>query len=138
MKQSARATVERICSNPPSTSIVGEHTHPKYNPKYKASTVYLIDRSRASTFHFLVVLCAAASYGVGQENEIATQAGVPAIRLVNSGVSRMMLGSWVKNFDISYTGSLEDGIFFDEDEFVKTFRGVGSSSRIGSTLSIPA
>lgn len=41
--------------------------------------MYLIDRSRASTFHFLVILCGAPSYGVGQENEIATQAGVPAI-----------------------------------------------------------
>ena len=102
----------------------GEHTHPKNDPRYKASTVYLIDRSRASTFHFLVILCGAASYGVGQENEIATQAGVPAIRLVNSQVSRMMLGSFAKSFDIQYTGSLQEGIFFDREEFVKALRSI--------------
>lgn len=95
-------------SNPPINIYwPGEHTHPKNNPKYKASSVYLIDRSRASTFHFLVILCGAPSYGVGQENEIATQAGVPAIRFVNSQVSRMMRGSFVKSYDIEYAGSLE-------------------------------
>jgi len=102
----------------------GEHTHPKQNPKYKASTVYLIDRSRASTFHFLVILCGAASYGVGQENEIATQAGVPAIRLVNSQVSRMMRGSFVKSFDVTYTGSLREGIFFSDEEFTEALRAI--------------
>jgi transcriptional regulator with XRE-family HTH domain len=102
----------------------GEHTHPKGNPQYKAQTVYLIDRSRASTFHFLVILCGAASYGVGQENEIATQSGVPAIRLLNSQVSRMMQGSFVRSFDIQYTGNLQHGIFFDKEEFVKALRAI--------------
>lgn len=86
--------------------------------------MYLIDWSRASTFHFVVILCGAPSYGVGQENEIATQAGVPAIRLVNSGVSRMMLGSFVKNFDVQYRGNLQEGIFFDEEEFARAPRDV--------------
>ena len=122
--------VRRCCgtaefSNPPINIYwPGEHTHPKRNPKYKPSTVYLIDRSRASTFHFAVILCGAASYGVGQENEIATQAGVPAIRLVNSQVSRMMLGSFVKSFDVQYTGTLEEGIFFSEEEFTKALRAI--------------
>jgi transcriptional regulator with XRE-family HTH domain len=112
-------------SNPPINIYwPGEHTHPKSNPSFKPSTVYLIDRSRASTFHFLVTLCGAASYGVGQENEIATQAGVPAIRLVNSQVSRMMMGSFVKSFDIQYRGSLQDGIFFDQEELVKALRAI--------------
>jgi len=102
----------------------GEFTHPKCNQEYRPSTVYLIDRSRASTFDFLVTLCGAPSYGVGQENEIATQAGVPAIRLVNSGVSRMMLGSFVKSFDIQYRGTLQEGIFFDEEEFAKALRAI--------------
>lgn len=102
----------------------GEHTHPKRHPKYKPSTVYLIDRSRASTFHFLVTLCGASSYGVGQENEIATQAGVPAIRLVNAQVSRMMLGSFLRSFDIQYTGNLKEGIFFDEENFKEALRGI--------------
>ncbi|MGB0065010.1 MAG: helix-turn-helix transcriptional regulator [Terracidiphilus sp.] len=102
----------------------GEYTHPKNNPSVKPSKVYLIDRSRASTFDFLVILCGAPSYGVGQENEIATQAGVPAIRLVNAQVSRMMRGSFLKNFDIGYTGSLKEGIFFDEEEFAKALREI--------------
>jgi transcriptional regulator with XRE-family HTH domain len=130
---SVRAVVEvvRRCSgaaevSDPPINIYwpGDYTHPKSNPRYKPSTVYLIDRSRASTFHFLVILCGAASYGVGQENEIATQAGVPAIRLVNPQVSRMMLGSFVKSFDIPYTGSLQEGIFFDEEEFMRALRSV--------------
>jgi transcriptional regulator with XRE-family HTH domain len=102
----------------------GEHTHPKRHPKYKASTVYLIDRSRASTFHFLVILCGTPSYGVGQENEIATQAGIPSIRLVNSQVSRMMAGSFLKSFDVQYTGTLKEGIFFDDEEFTKALREI--------------
>ncbi len=102
----------------------GEHTHPKRHPKYKPSTVYLIDRSRASTFHFLVILCGAPSFGVGQENEIATQAGVPAIRLVNSQVSRMMLGSFLRSFDVQYTGSLKEGIFVSDEDFTKALRGI--------------
>jgi transcriptional regulator with XRE-family HTH domain len=131
--KSVRAVVEAVrrCSgaaefsDPPiNVYWPGEHTHPKNNPTYKSPTVYLIDRSRASTFHFLVILCGTASYGVGQENEIATQAGVPAIRLVNSGVSRMMLGSFVKSIDIQYRGNLQEGIFFDEEEFAKALRAM--------------
>jgi transcriptional regulator with XRE-family HTH domain len=130
---SVRAVVEAVrrCAsaaefaNPPvNVYWPGEHTHPQRNPKYKPSSVYLIDRSRASTFHFLVILCGAPSYGVGQENEIATQAGVPAIRLVNSKVSRMMLGSFVKSFDVPYTGSLKEGIFFSEEDFTKALRAI--------------
>jgi transcriptional regulator with XRE-family HTH domain len=130
---SVRAAVEvvrRCCgaaefSDPPINIYwPGDYTHPKSNPRYRPSTVYLIDRSRASTFHFLVILCGAASYGVGQENEIATQAGVPAIRLVNPYVSRMMLGSFVKSFDVTYSGSLQGGIFFDEEDFMKALRAV--------------
>lgn len=60
----------------------------------------------------------------GQENEIATQAGVPAIRLVNSQVSRMMLGSFLRSFDVQYTGSLKEGIFFSDEDFTKALRGI--------------
>jgi len=34
----------------------------------------------------------------------------------------MMLGSFVKSFDVPYTGNLKEGIFFDEAEFVKALR----------------
>jgi len=43
----------------------------------------------------LVIFCGEPSYGVGQENEIATQAGTPAIRLVPPKMSRMMEGSFM-------------------------------------------
>lgn len=120
-----RCAAEPEFSNPPLNIYwPGEHTHPRRNPKFKPSTVYLIDRSRTSTFHFLVILCGAASYGVGQENEIATQAGVPAIRLVNSQVSRMMRGSFVKSFDVPYTGSLKEGVFFNEEEFTEGLHAI--------------
>jgi transcriptional regulator with XRE-family HTH domain len=79
--------------------------------------VYVTDRSRAATHDFIILLCATASYGVGQENEIATQGGVPAIRLMPTGISRMMSGSFLNARDIRYTGSLEQQLIFDKDEF---------------------
>jgi len=57
----------------------GDHTHPKQHADVSASQVYVTDRSRASTNDFIILFCGAPSFGVGQENEIATQAGVPAI-----------------------------------------------------------
>ena len=59
----------------------GDHTHPRNNPDITASQVYLTDRSRASTYDFIILLCVSPSYGVGQENEIATQAGRKRKRL---------------------------------------------------------
>src|SRR5260221_4002387 len=58
----------------------GDYTHPLTHANLPADKVYLTDRSRASTQDFIILLCAERSYGVGQENEIATQAGAPAIR----------------------------------------------------------
>jgi transcriptional regulator with XRE-family HTH domain len=91
----------------------GEHTHPTRNPDFTASQVYLTDRSRASTHDFIVLFCGSPSYGVGQENEIATQAGLPAIRLVPTGLSRMMAGSFINTVDVPYKGSLNTGVDFD-------------------------
>jgi hypothetical protein len=93
------------------------------------SEIQILDRVpdrpiTASTFHFLVILCGAPSYGVGQENEIAAQAGVPAICLVNSQVSRMMRGSFVKSYDVPYTGSLKEGVFFNEEEFTEALHAI--------------
>jgi transcriptional regulator with XRE-family HTH domain len=36
----------------------------------------------------------------------------------------MMLGSFVKSFDIQYRGTLQEGIFFDEEEFAKALRAI--------------
>ena len=68
----------------------GFYTHPTDHPSITAPDVYLIDRSRASSYDFVILFCGDASYGVGQENEIATQAGRPAIRLVPPTLSRMI------------------------------------------------
>jgi len=94
----------------------GDHTHPTLNTEFTSDQVYRIDRSRASTYDFIILFCASPSFGVGQENEIATQAGVPAIRLLPSGISRMMAGSFVKAIDIQYRGTLQKGISFDTGE----------------------
>ncbi|HWY69464.1 MAG TPA: helix-turn-helix transcriptional regulator [Terriglobales bacterium] len=94
----------------------GDHTHPLQNADISPNQVYVTDRSRASTHDFIILFCGSPSYGVGQENEIATQAGVPAIRLVPKLVSRMMIGSFLHTIDIAYSGSLETGVSFDTSE----------------------
>lgn len=102
----------------------GNFTHPVRNPEFPAGTVYLTDRSRASTHDFVILLCAEPSFGVGQENEISTQAGIPAIRLIPEGTSRMMLGSFIKRIDVKFTGSLKTEIKFDQEEFLKALREI--------------
>ena len=68
----------------------GDHTHPMTHSSVTAKDVYLVDRSRAATYDFIVLFCASPSYGVGQENEIACQACTPAIRLVpKQGLSQL-------------------------------------------------
>jgi len=100
----------------------GDHTHPIRNANFTPEQVYRIDRSRASAYHFTILFCAAPSFGVGQENEIATQAGIPAIRFLPEGVSRMMVGSFIRAVDIRYAGSLDRGVRFSEDELREALR----------------
>src|SRR5579884_1269567 len=103
----------------------GEHTHPVRNADITPDLVYLTDRSRASTHDFIVIVCGAPSFGVGQENEIATQAGVPAIRIAPKGISRMMVGSFIRGVQVEYSGSLEKGnIVLDVTELRKAFETV--------------
>jgi transcriptional regulator with XRE-family HTH domain len=102
----------------------GDHTHPRNNPDITPSQVYLTDRSRASTYDFIILLCVSASYGVGQENEIATQAGLSAIRLVPRSISRMMTGSFINARNIEYQGSLSAGIQFREEDVVDALRAI--------------
>lgn len=91
----------------------GDFTHPLRNAQFTPQQVYLVDRSRASTHDFIVLFCGAPSYGVGQESEIATQAGLPAIRLIPNKVSRMISGSFLHAIDVPFTGSLETRVEFD-------------------------
>jgi transcriptional regulator with XRE-family HTH domain len=101
----------------------GDHTHPLEHPGLSARHVYLTDRSRASTHDFIILFCGDASYGVGQENEIATQAGIPAIRLIpQKGISRMMLGSFVRAIDVTYEGTLDSTIRIPSDEVLKALQ----------------
>jgi len=94
----------------------GDHTHPKQHADIPAGQVYITDRSRASTHDFIILFCAVPSFGVGQENEIASQSGVPAIRLVPKTISRMMVGSFLMSTDIPFDGSLETGIVLDSEK----------------------
>lgn len=102
----------------------GDYTHPTRHPDFRPNQVYLTDRSRASTFDFIVIFCASPSYGVGQENEIATQAGLPAIRLIHPGISRMMSGSFLHAIDVEYAGSLECGITLESEDVIKALRQI--------------
>jgi transcriptional regulator with XRE-family HTH domain len=103
----------------------GDHTHPLDHVSLPARQVYLTDRSRASTHDFIILFCGDASYGLGQENEIATQAGIPAIRLIPpKGISRMMTGSFVRAIDIKYSGSLDAAIRFDREEFLRALQDI--------------
>ncbi|HEY6248372.1 MAG TPA: helix-turn-helix transcriptional regulator, partial [Candidatus Angelobacter sp.] len=102
----------------------GDHTHPLRNADCSAQQVYLIDRSRASNHDFIVLFCGAPSYGVGQESEIATQAGMPAIRLTPKRMSRMMTGSFLHAIDVPFSGSLETTVRFESVELKAAFEGI--------------
>ncbi len=102
----------------------GDHTHPKDHIDLRAHQVYLTDRSRASTNDFIILFCGAPSYGVGQENEIATQAGIPAIRLIPPTMSRMMLGSFIHAEDIMYSGTLQTKVALDADQLREKLRNI--------------
>jgi len=104
----------------------GDHTHPSDNPGLSAAQVYVTDRSHASMHDFIVLFCGSPSFGVGQENEIATQAGIPAIRLFPEKVSRMMEGSFISAIDLRYSGCLDEQIKLNEDDLRAAFSKVRS------------
>jgi transcriptional regulator with XRE-family HTH domain len=119
------ATAKEFAAPPFKVYWPGDHTHPLRHANITADQVYVTDRSRASTYDFIIIFCAAPSYGVGQENEIATQAGVPAIRLVpEQGMSRMMLGSFIRAIDIPYAGDLQTGITLDHTKIVTALQEI--------------
>lgn len=102
----------------------GDFTHPVNHKQTSPEHVYITDRSRASAFDFIVLFCAEPSYGVGQENEISTQAGLPAIRLVPKTMSRMMLGSFIRSTDVAYSGNLTTSVDFDGSQFKEALRKI--------------
>jgi serine/threonine protein kinase len=72
----------------------GEHTHPLGAPNLSAPEVYWIDRERVASSDLLVIYGDEPSFGVGQEAEIAANAGVPIVIFWSSdvSVSRMLRG----------------------------------------------
>jgi len=81
-----------------------DHTDPIAHADVPASLVYERDRNQVVTSDFVLMLCTSASYGVGQENEIAADHGVPVAYLVQNGskASRMLLGSDTRKAIIQY------------------------------------
>ncbi len=77
-----------------SVYLPGEHTHPLGAPDLTAPEVYWIDRERVANSDLLFVLADEPSFGVGQEAEIAANAGVPIVifHSENVNVSRMLRG----------------------------------------------
>jgi transcriptional regulator with XRE-family HTH domain len=102
----------------------GDYSHPVKNADLGAEAVYLMDRSRASTKDFVIMVCADPSFGVGQENEIATQAGVPVIRVVPPTLSRMMTGSFADAKDVVYRGTLATDVQFKTEDLMEHLRAV--------------
>jgi len=102
----------------------GDHTHPQKNKAFTPAQVYLTDRSQASSFDFVILICAFPSFGVGQENEIVTQAGLPAIRFVPSGISRMMGGSFLDAVDIEYTDDLGTAVQYSKEKLIAALNEV--------------
>jgi serine/threonine protein kinase len=72
----------------------GEHTHPTGAPDLEAREVYWIDRERVASADLLIIVADVPSFGVGQEAEIAANAGVPIVIFYSDGikVSRMLSG----------------------------------------------
>jgi transcriptional regulator with XRE-family HTH domain len=110
----------------------GDYTHPTRNPAFTSQQVYLLDRCRVSTNDFMILFCAPPSLGVGQENEIAAQAGLPAIRIVPAQISRMLSGSFLQAYDVPFSGSFESSIQIDETKLrsaLETIRPICFSHR---------
>jgi hypothetical protein len=83
-----------------------DHTDPLAHADVPNTVVYERDRKQVITSDFILMLCTSASYGAGQENEIAAENGVPVAYLVPKGckVSRMLLGSDTRKAEIRYDG----------------------------------
>lgn len=83
-----------------------DHTDPHTHKAVSPEIVYETDSKQVITSDLIFVLCVAASFGVGQENQIALSHGIPVIYLVQNGlnVSRMLVGSPTRSRTIQYDG----------------------------------
>ncbi len=80
-------------------------TDPVNNPNIPDETVYVIDRAKVASSDLVIMLCDYASYGAGQENEIAAQAGVAIVYLIEKGnrIPRMLAGSFGQTVKVEYS-----------------------------------
>jgi transcriptional regulator with XRE-family HTH domain len=81
-----------------------DHTDPHTHKAVSPEIVYETDSKQVITSDLIFVLCVAASFGVGQENQIALSHGIPVVYLVQNGlnVSRMLVGSPTRSRTIQY------------------------------------
>jgi transcriptional regulator with XRE-family HTH domain/nucleoside 2-deoxyribosyltransferase len=116
-----------------------EHTDPLAHSDIPAPQVYERDRKQVVTSDFLLVFCAAASYGVGQENEIAANQGVPVVYLIQKGsrVSRMLLGSDTRKVVIEYEtpadllAQVKEFLLTTSPALTKKREAIGSTEPLG-------
>lgn len=81
-------------------------TDPLLHQDVPAETVYALDRKRVLSADVLVLIGDHPSFGVGQEVEIASAFGIPAILVKREGVtiSRMVTGGFLNLIDdVTYT-----------------------------------
>jgi len=93
--EEVQAAVRRCAEqNGFSVYLPGEHTHPLGAPDLTAPEVYWIDRERVASSDLLLIFADEPSFGVGQEAEIAANAGVPIVIFHSNdvNVSRMLRG----------------------------------------------
>jgi len=71
------------------------HSDPEHDADLTAETVHFVDRLRVTSSSFVIACGDIPSLGVGQELEIAAQAGIPVIayKHIRTRTSRMFLGN---------------------------------------------
>jgi transcriptional regulator with XRE-family HTH domain len=100
----------------------GEHTDPQGAPDLQAHEVYWIDRERVASADILIVFADDPSFGVGQEAEIAANAGVPIVLFHSDTVqvSRMLRGIAGRVTSVSFTDyqdlETKAAVFFSENK----------------------
>ena len=81
-----------------------DYTDPIKHAEREPREVYLTDRERVATSDIVIALCTQPSYGVGAENEIASNASVPVLHIVKDGfrLSKMLTGSMGQTRTVGY------------------------------------
>jgi transcriptional regulator with XRE-family HTH domain len=100
------ATVREVCEAHHTFLYEPSHyTDPDLHPELSPERVYEIDRAQVSASHLMILHAGHASFGAGQELEIAGNAGIPVLLLMgkNVRISRMVLGSFARTTPIAFS-----------------------------------